>query len=159
MLLNQIERRKKLIQFFIGGLWFALLAIAAERGFWWIIGVNPGYFLGQMVAVWSFVFGGAFGTSLLSQTQPTGRRIIGVGLAVPILALFASCMAFGLIGAIGNLFRGKPLDGVLQLLFSPLLALVMSGSMLIVVFWVILPVGLVGSWLLSCVGRLRVFGR
>ncbi|MBX7143680.1 MAG: hypothetical protein K1X79_04450 [Oligoflexia bacterium] len=140
--------------FFTAGLFFAISGLTAERCFWLVVGANPGWQWAAMISVWSFIIGGLVGRRLLGE-KVSLKHIFMSGFGIPCLTLYASGVSFGLGPALANIFSDSPMDGFKQMLFSPFLGLVVAGSGFLVTFWLIIPVGVCASWVLSLFGSVR----
>lgn len=141
-------------KFLISALFFTFAGFGSERSFCLIIGVTLGWQWPVMVTIWSFIIGGLIGRSFLEKSA-SFKRVLLVGVIVPTLTLYASCVSFGLGTAISNIIGNNQIDGIKQLFFSPFLGLIVAVSCLVGTFWLIWPVGVLVSWLLSLYGKMK----
>ena len=137
------------------GVWFGVFAGLCELFFWIVVdlpGGNP--VLDLLSIVCAMFWGGHLGSSLiLDPSRVPFKRILLVGITVPTLAL-ATALVLSIAGSSLELFaRGEVCEGMVRILASVPVGVLASASALLVVFWLIWPVGIIGAWLLNVYAR------
>ena len=137
------------------GVWFGVLAGLCELLFWIVVDFRGGNPVLDFLSILCAMFwGGYLGSSLiLDASHVPFKRIFLIGITVPTLAL-ATALVLSIAGSSLELFaRGEVRDGLVRIAASVPVGIFASASSLLVVFWLIWPVGIFGAWLLNVYAR------
>ncbi|MDH3443409.1 MAG: hypothetical protein OEN50_05745 [Deltaproteobacteria bacterium] len=137
------------------GVWFGVFAGLCELLFWIVVDFPGGNPVLDLLSILCAIFwGGYLGSSLiLDAPHVSFKRILLTGIGVPTLAL-ATALVLSIAGSSLELFaHGEVRDGLVRIVASVPVGIFASASALLVVFWLIWPVGIIGAWLLNVYAR------